>query len=171
MPTLDIISVNLWQILISLCNLLIIFLILKRVLYRPVKKVLAQRQDAVQQQYDDARIAKDKAWDEEKHWNEKMQTAEAEADRIVKDAVHNADLRGQKIVSDAKQKADGMIRAAQAEVVLEHKKAQEDIKQEIVDVSSQIAEKLLEREINSEDHQKLIDSFIDEMGETDVRDK
>ena len=171
MPTLDIISVNLWQILISLCNLLIIFLILKRVLYRPVKKVLAQRQDAVQKQYDDARIAKDKALDEEKHWNEKMQTAEAEADRIVKDAVHNADLRGQKIVSDAKQKADGMIRAAQAEVGLEHKKAQEDIKQEIVDVSSQIAEKLLEREINSEDHQKLIDSFIDEMGETDVRDK
>ena len=45
--TLDVISINLWQILISLANLLLIFLILKKLLWKPVKKVMQQRRDMV----------------------------------------------------------------------------------------------------------------------------
>ena len=45
------------------------------------------------------------------------------------------------------------------------KKAEDEIKEQIVDVSSALTEKLIEREINTEDHRKLIDSFISEMGE------
>ena len=44
MPTLDVISVNIWSILISLCNLLILFFIIKKFLYKPVRKMLAERQ-------------------------------------------------------------------------------------------------------------------------------
>ena len=44
MQTLEIISVNLWQILISLANLLLIYIILKKLLWKPVKKVMDQRQ-------------------------------------------------------------------------------------------------------------------------------
>ena len=43
MQSLDIISINIWQILISLCNLVLLFLILKKFLYKPVHNVLAQR--------------------------------------------------------------------------------------------------------------------------------
>ena len=44
MQSLEVISFNLWQMLISLANLVILFWILKRFLFKPVKKVLAQRQ-------------------------------------------------------------------------------------------------------------------------------
>jgi len=54
MPTLDVISVNLWQILISLANLTVLFLVLKHFLYAPVKKVLAERQRAVDEGYAEA---------------------------------------------------------------------------------------------------------------------
>ena len=47
LQTLDVISVNIWQILISLANLLLIFLILKKLLWKPVKKVMQQRQELV----------------------------------------------------------------------------------------------------------------------------
>ena len=50
---------------------------------------------------------------------------------------------------------------------LEKKRAQKELKSEIADVSSLIAEKVLSREINGEDHKRLIDSFIDEIGEND----
>ena len=40
MQSLEVISVNIWHILISLCNLLILFLIVKRFLFKPVKKAL-----------------------------------------------------------------------------------------------------------------------------------
>ena len=44
MPTLDVVSVNIWQILISLANLVIIFLIVKKFLFAPVQRMLAERQ-------------------------------------------------------------------------------------------------------------------------------
>ena len=52
--SLDIISVNLWQILISLANLLIMFLILKRFLFKPVQKMFAERKAQVERIYNEA---------------------------------------------------------------------------------------------------------------------
>ena len=51
MQNLDVISVNIWQILISLANLTLLFLIIKKFLYKPVKKVLQQRRDEIDSQY------------------------------------------------------------------------------------------------------------------------
>ena len=58
MQSLDIISVNLWQILISLANLTILFLLLKKFLYKPVTKMLEQRQAEIDSSYNDAENAK-----------------------------------------------------------------------------------------------------------------
>lgn len=57
MQNLDVLTINLWNILISLCNLLIMFLILKHFLYKPVKKMMDQRKAALQEQYDSAEQA------------------------------------------------------------------------------------------------------------------
>ena len=57
MQSLDIISVNLWQILISLANLVILFLILKKFLYGPVTKMLAKRREEIDTQYTEAETA------------------------------------------------------------------------------------------------------------------
>ena len=53
------------------------------------------------------------------------------------------------------------MRRAEADAQLEVKKARASIKDEIVDVSTQLAEKMLGREINAADHKELIDSFLD----------
>ena len=47
MQSLEIISVNIWSILVSLANLLIMFLILKRFLFKPVQKMMAARKQQV----------------------------------------------------------------------------------------------------------------------------
>ena len=167
MQTLDIISINLWQTIISLINLLLIFLILKKFFYKPVGKVLSERRELLAKQYADAQKAEDEALANKAEWEEKMQSAEAEAESILKEATVRADRRGEKIVEEAKEKADVIVRTAQVEAELERKKAREGIKREIVDVSSCLSEKILEREIKTSDHKKLIDSFISEIGEGD----
>ena len=167
MQTLDIISINLWQTVISLINLLLIFLILKKFFYKPVGKVLSERRELLAKQYADAQKAEDEALANKAEWEEKMQSAEAEAESILKEATVRADRRGEKIVEEAKEKADVIVRTAQVEAELERKKAREGIKREIVDVSSCLSEKILEREIKTSDHKKLIDSFISEIGEGD----
>ncbi len=167
MQSLDVISVNLWQILISLFNLVLLFLIVKKFLLKPVKKVLAERQNEIDGHYSAAKDAELQANESRKLWEEKLSGANEEADAIIQKATEQAKFRGEAIVSDAEAKADGIIRMAENEADLERKKAVDGIKREIVDVSGIIAEKMLEREINTDDHRALIDSFIEKIGDGD----
>ncbi len=160
MQTLPIISVNLWQILISLANLLLIFLILKKFLWKPVKKVMDQRQQAVDEQYAAAAQARQKAEADRDAYEEALAGAREQARGMVEDATAAARRRGEQIVLEAQEKADRLVRQAQAEAQLEKQKAEDEVRQEIVDVSALLAGKLLEREIRADDHRSLIDAFI-----------
>lgn len=165
MPSLDIISVNLWQILVSLCNLLILYWILKRFLYKPVKDMVAKRSEQLQAQYDKAEKAQEKAGENQAQWERKLAGAQAEADSLVKTAQARAAKSSDKIVAEAKDRADSILRQARRDAELERKRAQAQMQQEIVDVSACLTEKLLEREIRQSDHDRLIDSFLQELGE------
>lgn len=165
MPTLDIISVNIWQILISLINLFIIFLILKKFLYKPVKKVLDERKKTLDDSYSSAAEAERQAQENKEAWEKKMETASEEAEDILQSATANANRRSERIIAEARERADGIIRQAETDADLERKKAEDDIKQEIVTVSTALTERILGREITTEDHQALIDAFIDDIDE------
>ena len=165
MQTLDVISVNLWQILIALLNLVLLFLIFKHFLFKPVRNVLKKRQEELDSQYEKADEANTLANENKSAWEQKLRDADKEADTILENATENAKHRGDKIIEEAKRQADTIIRLAQSEAELERRKATEDIKKEIVEVSGVLAEKMLEREINADDHRAFIDSFIENIGE------
>lgn len=167
---LDIISVNLWNILISLANLAIIFWVVKKFLFGPVKKLLAERQATIDHQYAAAAEAQRAADESRDAWESKLQTADAEAARIVKDAEATAQYRAGEIIREADEKADGIVRRAHAEAELERKRAEDGIKREIVGVGTAVAEKMLSREIDGNDHRALIDEFIDKIGDGDEGD-
>lgn len=167
----DIISVNLWQIVVSLLNLLIIFFILKRFLFKPVKKILKSRQDAVDERYAQAENAINDAEAKQAELTKRLENAQAEADNIIKDATITAERRREKIENEARENAESIIRQAKNEAELEKKKAESEIKEQIVVVSTALTEKLIEREINEEDHHKLIDSVISEMEGNNVDEK
>jgi F-type H+-transporting ATPase subunit b len=165
MQTLDIISVNIWQILISLCNLLIIFLVVKKFLFGPIQSVMKKRQAEIDEHYKTAEEAEKLALSAKTEFESKLAAADEEAASILKEATVRADRRGEKMIEEAKEKAAVIVRGSEAEAALERKKVKEGIKQEIVDVSTCLSEKILEREIKPQDHKKLIDSFISEIGE------
>lgn len=112
MQSLDVISVNIWQILISLCNLVILFLILKKFLFKPVQKVTQTRRAELDDIYSEAKAAQTRADMNEKEWSEKLAAVKAESDTIIKNANERAARRGEEIVSDAREKADGIVREA-----------------------------------------------------------
>lgn len=165
MQSLDVISVNIWQMLASLANLVLIFVLVKKFLYKPVKKMLAARTDAIQSDYDAAKEAKDKALADMAAYEEKLSGAKAEADNVIKAAVNTASEREKEIIAEAKIKADGIVRQAENDAELERKKAEDGIRKEIVEISSLLTEKMLEREVSDADHQHFIDSFIESIGE------
>ncbi len=167
MQTLDVVSVNLWQILISLANLVLIFLIVKHFFYKKVKEMLEKRQKTIEDDYAAANAAKEQALADRAAYNEQLQGAKHEADALIQNAVQLANDREREILSEAKAKADGIVRQAENDAVLERKKAEDGIKREIVEVSSLLTEKLLEREVSAEDHRRFVDSFIESIGDDD----
>ena len=167
MQTLDVISVNIWQMLASLANLVLLFLMVKKFLYKPVMKMLEQRQNSIKNDYDAAAEAKEQALSDKIKYEEKLRDAKSEADSVIKNAVGIASEREKEIIAEAKSKAEGIVRQAENEALLERKKAEDAVKKEIVEVSSLLTEKMLEREVSAADHQHFIDSFIESIGDED----
>lgn len=165
MQDLDIISVNIWHIVISLANLVILFLILKKLLFKPVKKIVDKRQKEIESEYKKAEKTQAEADAIKAEWEGKMATAEAEADKIISDAVERADSRNEVMLYESREKADQIIRKAKADIERERKDARETIKKEIVDVSQTLSEQIIGREINMDDHRDLIDKAIDKICE------
>jgi F-type H+-transporting ATPase subunit b len=165
MQTLDVISVNLWQMVASLLNLVLLFLLIKFFLYKPVKKMLSERQKTIDDDYAAAEKAREDALKEKAQYDEKLLGAKKEADEVISSAVSIARKREDDIIKDAKVVADGIVSRAKSDAELEKRKAKEGIKTEIVEISTALAEKMLNREINRDDHKDLIDSFIEGIGE------
>ena len=163
MQNLGVISVNIWAILASLANLLILTLIVKRFLFKPVKKIVDARRAAIDNDYAQAQAARDQAEESRQNYEAAMAAAKQTSDQIIADATRTAEHRSNEIVAEARQKATDIRRQAEADAVLERRKAEDDMKHEIAEVSTQLTGKLLQREINEDDHKKLIDSFLNEL--------
>ena len=165
MQSLEVVSINIWQILISLCNLAILYALIKHFLYKPVKKVLTARQEAIDEQYRAADEAEKAACASRDAYEEKLANAQSVVDGMIHDATTSAARRSERIVQEARDKAGSIVRQGQLEAELEMKRAQSTIRREITDVSAALTEKLLGREMNENDHRGLIDSFLQEMGD------
>ncbi|MBE6712985.1 MAG: F0F1 ATP synthase subunit B [Ruminococcaceae bacterium] len=171
MQNLDVISVNLWSILISLANLIILFLIIKKFLYKPVKKMMDARKEAIDEQYRRAKQAENDALLHKKEYEEKLSGAKEEAEQILRRAEQNAKDRERDILGDAKAESERILRRAEENAAMEMKKAEDTIKNEIVDVSAKLSEKILKREISKQDHALLIDDFINGIEGEDYEDR
>ena len=163
MQFLDVISVNIWAIIASLANLLILAWIIKRFLFKPVKKVVDARRAAIDDDYAKADAARTEAEELRLNYEASMAAAQQTSDQIIAEASRTAEYRSNEIVAEAREKATEIRRQAEADAVLERKKAEDEMKHEIADVSAQLTGKLLQREINEEDHRNLIDSFLNDL--------
>ena len=163
MQSLSIISVNIWQIVISFANLAILTWIVKKFLFKPVRKILDSRKETIDSAYARAGEAEAQAEEHRKDYAAALAAAKQTTDQMISDAAREAERRGSEIESKAREWAQEIRRQAEADALLEKKKAEEDMKREIADVSAQLTGKLLEREIRPEDHKDLIDSFLQEL--------
>lgn len=171
MQTLDVISVNIWHILISLCNLLILFLIVKRFLFKPVSAILQKRSEAVDKQYAEADAANKAAQADKAAYQLKMEQAQAEADALLQEAQKTARVRSDAMLSDAREKADEIYQKAHAGIEAEKRRAGQKLRQEAASLSLELTQKMLQREVKADDHRRLIDSFLDEIGGSDGADQ
>lgn len=165
LQALDVISVNLWNIIISLCNLLLMFLILKHFLFRPVQNIIAKRKQEVDTIYSEAQSDREAAGQMRSEYETQLAAARSQADTIVRDATSLAQRKSEAIVAEANYQASHMKQKAQQEIALEKRQMLQEVQHEISDIAVSIASKVVEREVRAEDHESFVEDFIAHVGD------
>ena len=159
------IGVNFWTALFVLLNTLVIFFVAKHFLIVPLHKIITDRQKEIDDMYADAGKAKDDAQAMKADYQQKLEAAQATAERLVKEAAVRGANREEEIVRQANAEAAQILAKAAADAQLEKKKAVNDAKDEISGLAMAIAGKVVGRELNAADQSALVDHFIDELGD------
>ena len=161
----EFLNINFFTALFTLVNTVVLFLVLKKFLFKPVMKMITDRQKEIDDMYTDADTAKESALAMEAEYKQKLSQAAVTGERMVKEAVERGQRREEEILRQANMEASAIMEKASADIALEKKKALNDAKDEISDIAMAIAEKVVGREISSADHSDLVDSFIDRLGD------
>ena len=159
------VGVNFWTALFILLNTLIIFFVAKKFLFVPVMKIIESRQQEIDDMYAQAGSAKAEAEKLQNEYEEKLSQAAITSERLVKEATVRAQGREEEIIRQANERAEAIRAKASADIAQEKKKAINDAKDEISVIALAIAGKVVGRELDAQDQSKLVDSFIEELGE------
>lgn len=160
----DFIGVNLWTALFTLLNTLAVIFVGTKFLFKPVMKMIAERQKEIDDLYADAGKAKKEAAQLKTEYEDKLAVAAETGERMVKEAVARGQSRQEEILRQANAEAAAILDKAAADIAQEKKKAVNDAKDEISDMAMAIAGKVVGRVLSEEDQAQLVDSFIDELG-------
>ena len=161
------VGTNFWTMIFAWINILIIFLILRKFLFKPVKKMIDDRQKEVDDMYADAEEATRAADDMKADYEEKLAQANEESEQIVKDAVRKAQLREEAMIKDAEAKASRILARAEEQIELEKTQAINDIKDEVSGLAVDLASAIIARDVSPAEHEQLINDFIDNLDKKD----
>ena len=159
------IGVDFWTALFTLLNFLAVLFVGKKFLWGPVMKMIQDRQQEIDDMYTEADTARVSAKAMEEEYKQKLSAAMETGERIVKDATARGQAKEEEILRQANAEASAMLSKAAADIAMEKKKAINDAKDEISGMAMAIAEKVVGRELTAADQSKLVDDFINELGE------
>ena len=161
----EFLNINFFTALFTLVNTVVLFLVMKKLLWGPIMKMIKDRQQEIDDMYAEADRAKTDASALRTEYEEKLAVAAQTSERIVKEAVERGQNREQDIIRQANAEADAILQKAQADIAQEKKKALNDAKNEIAGLAMDIAGKVVGHSLTDTEQEKLVDRFIEELGE------
>lgn len=141
-----------------------LFLILSYLLFNPIRKVLHDRQNRIASDIANAKDDKAEAAKLKEEYEAKIATADQKVEEILEDARKRALANEQKIISDAKEEAGRIVQHAREEAVLEQKKAEDEMKQQMIAVAALMAQKVVSAQIDTNIQESLVNETLSEMG-------
>lgn len=143
-----------------------LFLIASNLLFNPVRNLLKNRQEKIQNDLDSAKEDKEQASALKIEYEEKLKSIDKEAEAILSEARAKALKTSDQIVAKAKEEAADIIARANKEVELEKQKVADDVKKEMINLASVMAGKVVKASIDTTVQDSLIDETLKEIGES-----
>lgn len=147
-----------WEILFHIVNLALLIVALYFLLYKPVKKIIAGHRKKLDDIYAENKRLQEEADDLKNAYDEMKQKAVSESAEITARATQ----RSGEIIEEAHKKADAILESAQKEAAGERQRMQHELHDTVGHIAVEIAEKILEREVNEDDNRRIIDESLSE---------
>jgi len=151
--------------LVLLASFLTLLAVLSYYVWKPVKKIMDDREQLI---HDDIDYAEERKVEAErlKEENEALlKSTQAEISELMENAKGQAKREQEMIIKDAEARSSQMINDAQADIEREKEKAIRDINDQVAEISVLIAEKMIRKELNSEDQKSLVAEYLQEAGD------
>ena len=153
-----------WPSLVAQAGALLVLILVVIIFgYKPIKKIIKKRQDYIEAQIKDAEQSKSTWQENELKSKETVLASNRTAADIVAEAKANAEAERAKILEEAALDVQKMKQDAENDIARMELEAQEQIRKEIVNVALDASKELLGREVNSEDNNRLLEEFIEDI--------
>ena len=148
----------------TMVNFLILFLILRHFLFNKVNNMLTARSEDISKDINSARINNEKAEQLRLENEQKLKDASKEGKSIIESFKAKADKVSKQILDDANGEAQNTLEKGKKELQREVEKASSDIRSQVVDLAVMLSSKTLGQTIDEAQHRKLIAEFISKVG-------
>jgi len=161
---LEIIAIGPGDLPFLVINIVVLYFILRKLLYRPLANLMENRTQEINEGIRMAEENRQKQEQLNAEYQEKIQQARQEARQIVE----KAHTQKEEIIKEARKEADKkteeMLAKARSEIEAEKNKAFDELRQDIARISVDIAGKIMEKEIDQASQDKLIQRYLEEVG-------
>ena len=147
----------------TIVTFVLLLLLLAKFAWRPLLEALERRQEAIRKSLDEARQAKQELGRLHEESARILAQARAEADAIISRTRADAVRAGEELKQKARADAENIVKHAEREIQLETSRALQKVRQEAVDISIDIASKIIQRNLSREDNERLIAETLQEI--------
>lgn len=147
------------NILWTIINLLILYALMKHLLFQPVHDILEKRKQEIESDFALANQQKQEALESKNKANQQLENMQTICDGMLADAKEQASLEYEQIIADANKKSDEMIEQARIKTIEVANEEKAKVKSEIADLINKAADKIT----NTKSDEKLYDDFLKEM--------
>ena len=154
-----------WYIVETVINVLILFILLRIFLFKPINKMKADRTRTIQDNLDSAEKAKTEAEELRQQYEESISEAKEKANQIIMKAHEDAESERSAIIRKSQEEAEKIVADADKTIENERKRVLRQAQSEIADLAIEAASKIIGENVDDEKNRRLVDKFLsDEEG-------
>jgi len=152
------------SLIVQAVNFVILLLILQRLLYKPFLAKMEERTGAIKRSLEEAQAARAEAAHQAEENATRLRQAHAEAAAIREQALKEAGEEQRRLVESARAEAQRLVESAKAQMDADIRRAREELRREVADLATAVAEKLVRRSLRDEDHRRIVADTISRLG-------
>jgi F-type H+-transporting ATPase subunit b len=156
------IGINGPSLITFVINFIILFGLLSIVAYKPIMKMLGERQAKIRESMEQAEKIRQDAARSEEEIKAHLETARKEGQNVIAQAMQIGEKLKEEAKEGARQEAETLISRAQSEIQRERDKSIEELRAEFADIAILAAEKVINETLDKKKHRKIIDEVLKE---------